>query len=333
MLAPNETWWGKKPAFERVTIRIIERTTALEANLLSGAIDMIAGELGLTLDQALAFEKRHGAEFDITFKPGLIYEHLDLNLDNPILADKRVRKALIHALDRAAISQQLFAGRQPVAQSSVSPLDWIHDPEAPAYGYDPARAKALLDEAGWSVIEDGVRYNAAGERLTLELMTTAGDRTRELVEQVLQSQWRQVGIDVRIRNEPARVFFGETVAKRKFTGAAMFAWLSSPESVPRTTLRSDQIPTEANAWSGQNYTGFKNAEMDELVDAIEVELDRAMRKDLWSRLQRLYVEELPVIPLYWRAQAYILPKWLGGVRPTGHLGTTTMWIEEWRDAR
>ncbi len=333
VLEPNGTWWGKKPAFERVTIRIIERTTALEANLLSGAIDMIAGELGLTLDQALAFEKRHGDRFDITFKPGLIYEHLDLNLDNPILADKRVRKALIHALDRAAISQQLFAGRQPMAQSSVSPLDWIHDPETPAYGYDPGRAKALLDEAGWSVLKGGVRYNAAGERLMLELMTTAGDRTRELVEQVLQSQWRQVGIDVRIRNEPARVFFGETVSKRKFTGVAMFAWLSAPESVPRTTLRSDQIPTQDNNWSGQNYTGFKSAEMDALIDAIEVELDRKKRKALWARFQRLYAGELPVIPLYWRAQAYILPKWLGGVRPTGHLGTTTMWIEEWRDSR
>ena len=333
VLEPSPTWWGAKPAFDRVTIRVIEKTTALEANLLSGAIDMIAGELGLTLDQALAFEKRHGARFNITYKSGLIYEHLDLNLDNPILADKRVRKALIHALDRETLSERLFAGRQPVAHSSVSPLDWIYDPDVPTYPYDPDQAKALLDEAGWSVIEKGIRHNAAGERLTLELMTTAGNRTRELVEQVLQSQWRQVGIDARIRNEPARVFFGETVSKRKFTGAAMFAWLSSPESVPRTTLRSDQIPTEANAWSGQNYTGFKNAEMDALIDAIEVELDRAKRKDLWSRLQRLYVEELPVIPLYWRAEPYILPKWLSGLRPTGHQGTTTLWVEEWRDAR
>ena len=164
-------------------------------------------------------------------------------------------------------------------------------------------------------------------------MSSTMTSTDWLVEQVLQSMWRQVGIDVRIRNEPARVFFGETVAKRKFTGAAMFAWLSSPESVPRTTLRSDQVPTEANAWSGQNYTGFRNAEMDALIDAIEVELDRAKRKALWSRLQRLYAEELPVIPLYWRAEAYVLPKWLSGVRPTGHQGTTTLWIEEWRDSR
>ena len=333
VLEPSPTWWGAKPAFDRVTIRVIEKTTALEANLLSGAIDMIAGELGLSLDQAIAFEKRHGGRFDITYKSGLIYEHLDLNLDNPILADKRVRKALIHALDRETLSERLFAGRQPVAHSSVSPLDWVYDPDVPTYPYDPDRAKALLDEAGWSAIEDGIRTNAAGRRLTLELMTTAGNRSRELVEQVLQSQWRQVGIDVRIRNEPARVFFGETVSKRKFTGAAMFAWLSAPESVPRTTLRSDQIPSADNNWSGQNYTGFKNARMDDLIDRIEVELDRGARKVLWGRLQRLYAEELPVIPLYWRANAYILPKWLEGVRPTGHLGTTTLWIEEWRDSR
>ncbi len=333
VLVRNETWWGQKPAFDKITVRVIENTAALEANLLSGALDMITGELGLTLDQALAFEKRNGARFDVMYKPGLTYEHLDLNLDNPILADKRVRKALVHALDRDSISERLFEGRQPVAHGSVSALDWVHDPEIPKYPYDPARAKALLDEAGWSDLKDGVRHNAAGERLMIELMTTAGNRSRELVEQVLQSQWKQVGIDVRIRNEPARVFFGETVSKRKFTGAAMFAWLSAPENVPRTTLHSESIPSEDNAWGGQNYTGYNNAEMDALLEIIETELDRPKRKALWSRLQRIYVEDLPAIPLYWRAAAFILPKWLSGVRPTGHQDPTTLWVEEWTDSR
>ncbi len=333
VLVRNETWWGAKPVFDKITVRVVENTAALEANLLSGALDMIAGELGLTHDQALAFEKRHGDRFDVIYKPGLIYEHLDLMLDNPILADKRVRKALIHALDRDSISTRLFEGRQPVAHGSVSPLDWVHDPTVSRYDYDPARAKVLLDEAGWSTLRDGVRHNAAGQRLTIELMTTAGNRSRELVAQVLQSQWKQVGIDARIRNEPARVFFGETVSKRKFTGAAMFAWLSAPENVPRTTLHSEQIPSEANAWGGQNYTGFANPEVDALLDAIEIEIDRTKRKALWSRLQHIYVAELPVIPLYWRAQAYVLPKWLSGVRPTGHQITTTIWVEDWADGR
>jgi peptide/nickel transport system substrate-binding protein len=244
-----------------------------------------------------------------------------------------VRRALVYALDREAISRELFAGRQPVAHASVSPLDWIHSEDIPTYPYDPARAAELLDEAGWSTLENGIRHNAQGERLSLELMTTAGNRSRELVQQVLQSQWRESGIDVRIRNEPARVFFGETVSRRAFTGLAMFAWLSSPESVPRTTLKSDGIPTPENGWGGQNYTGYRSAEMDELIDTIEVELDREKRRTLWHRLQALYATDLPVIPLYWRANAYVLPKWLDGVRPTGHQGTTTLWVEEWRDNR
>ena len=329
VLVPNPTWWGAPPAFEPITVLSIENTAALEANLLSGAIDMIAGELGLTIDQALAFEKRHGDRYNIIYKPGLIYEHVDLNSDNPILADKRVRRALIHGLDREALNGTLFGGKQPVAQTSVSPLDWVYDPDVPNYDFDPERAKALLEEAGWTPGSGGVRQNANGERLTLELMTTAGNRSRELVAQVLQSQWRDLGIDARIRNEPARVFFGETVGKRKFTGGAMFAWVSSPENIPRTTLYSDQIPTADNNWAGQNYTGFANAEMDAVIDAIEIELDRDKRKTLWSRLQRLYAEELPVIPLYWRANSFILPKWLKGVRPTGHLNSTTLWVEDW----
>jgi peptide/nickel transport system substrate-binding protein len=328
-LEPNPTWFGAPPAFDRIVVRTIENTAALEANLLSGAVDMIAGELGFTLDQALAFEQRNRERFSLIYKPGLIYEHIDVMLDNPILADARVRQALLLGADRKAISEQLFGGQQPVADSNVSPLDWVHSSEIPTYPYDPEAAAALLEEAAWQKGSRGIRQNADGQPLRLEIMTTAGNRSRELVQQVLQSQWREIGIDVTIRNEPARVFFGETVTKRKFTGLAMFAWLSSPENVPRTTLHSDQIPTEANGWGGQNYTGYKNPETDELIDAIEVELDREKRLALWAELQRIYAEDLPALPLFWRAEPYVLPNWLEGVQPTGHQGTTTLWVEEW----
>jgi peptide/nickel transport system substrate-binding protein len=330
VLRPNSSWWGKKPNFKRIVVRVIGNTAALESNLLSGSIDMISGDLGITIDQALAFDKRHGSKFNITYKPGLIYEHIDLNLDNPVLKDRRVRQALIHAIDREAISQQLFEGRQPVAHTNINPLDWIHTTDIPIYRFDPEKAARLLDEAGWSVKRRGIRHNKAGKKLSFEIMTTAGNRTRELVEQVLQSQWKQAGIDVRIRNQPARVFFGQTVTHRKFSSFAMFAWISAPESVPRSTMHSKHIPAKENNWGGQNYTGFKNAEMDSLIERIEVELNRDTRRDLWHRFQRIYADELPVIPLYFRANAYILPKWLTGITPTGHLGTTTLWVEEWK---
>jgi peptide/nickel transport system substrate-binding protein len=330
VLEPNPSWWGKKPAFNKIVVQVIENTAAMEANLLSGSIDYIAGELGLSLDQGIAFAKRHGEKFDVTFKPGLVYEHLDLNLENPILKDVRVRRALILALDRQAISDKLFEGRQPVADSFVNPLDWIHSRDTPKYSRDLARAGALLDEAGWAKKgADGIRMNEKGQRLSLELMTTAGNRTRELVQQVLQSQWREAGIDIRIRNEPARVFFGETVTKRKFTGMALFAWLSAPESVPRLMLHSEHITSARNNWSGQNYTSYSNPEVDKLLDAIETELDREKRRVLWARLQKIYAEDLPVIPLFFRADPFIVPKWLAGIVPTGHQDPTTYWVESW----
>jgi peptide/nickel transport system substrate-binding protein len=330
VLEPNPSWYGSKPYFRKITVRTIENTAALEANLLSGSIDYIAGELGLSLDQGLAFEKRHGARFDIQYKPGLIYEHIDLNLDNPVLKDRRVREALLLGIDRAAIARQLFEGKQPVAHSFVNPLDWIAATDLPPYPYDAARAGKLLDEAGWSKMQGGFRHNDKGERLSFELMTTAGNRTREAVQQVLQSQWRRIGVEVKLRNEPPRVFFGETVRRRAWSSMVMYAWLSSPESVPRSTLHSSSIPSAENNFSGQNNPALRNAELDSLIEKIEVELDRETRRLLWRRVQEIYMQEIAVIPLFFRSDPFVFPKWLTGIEPTGHQGTSTQWVENWR---
>jgi peptide/nickel transport system substrate-binding protein len=328
LLEPNPYWSGPKPAFRRVTIRAIENTAALEANLLSGTIDMIAGELGFPLEEAIAFEKRHADTYRFLYKPSLIYEHIDCNLSVAALADRRVREALILGLDREAMSRQLFAGQQPIADSFLNPLDAGYTSEMPHYRYDPERADELLEAAGWKRQAKGPRIDANGNRLTLELMTTAGNRSRELVEQVLQSQWRRIGVEARIRNEPARVFFGETLRRRQFQ-LAMYAWISSPENVPRSILHSSEIPGPANSFAGQNLSGFSSPEMDRILDTLELELDREKRRALWAEAQRLYATELPSLPLYFRSSVFVLPKWLSGVRPTGNQSATTLWITDW----
>ncbi len=328
LLERNPHWAGTPGSFPKITLRAIENTAALEANLLSGTIDMVAGEIGLPLDEALAFDKRHGAAFQIVYKPGLAYEHIDLNLDLPALADRRVREALLLGLDRDALTKSLFAGRLPVADSFVSPLDIGYTAEVPRYRHDPARAAALLDAAGWRAQPNGGRRNADGQALSVELMTTAGNRSRELVEQVLQSQWKKLGIDIRIRNQPARVMFGDSLRHRQFQ-LAMYAWISSPENVPRSILHSSEIPDAANGFVGENLPGYRNPEMDRILEALEIELDADKRKVLWAEAQRLYAIDLPSLPLYFKADAFILPKWLGGIRPTGNQYPTTLWVTEW----
>lgn len=330
VMTRNPYWYGKEPFFDRVTTKAIQNTSAMEANLLSGTIDMIAGELGLQLDQALSFESRHGEKFNIIYNPGLQYEHIDVNLQNPILADKRVRKALLHGMDREQMNQRIFSGKQPVADTSVSPMDRVASDNITKYEYDKEKAAALLEEAGWTDIRQGVRHNAAGEPLRIEIMSTAGNKTRELLEQIIQGQLKEIGIDLRIRNESPRVFFGQTTRERRFTGLALFAWVSAPENVPRSTLHSTEIPTAENNYAGQNYSTISMPELDAAIEAVEEGLTIEERRPHWETIQQIYSEELPVLPLFWRPNSYIFPHWLKGARPTGHLNVSTNWIEEWR---
>ncbi|TMJ25488.1 MAG: peptide ABC transporter substrate-binding protein [Alphaproteobacteria bacterium] len=329
VLEENPTWIGEKPHFKRLVVKIIENTAALEANLLSGSVDYALGELGLSLDQALAFEKRHKDKYDVVYKPALIYEHIDVNLDNPFLKDRRVRHAILMAIDRKAISDKLFEGKQPVADSDISPLDPMYSQGTRKYAYDPTAAKKLLDEAGFATIKNGFRTNSGGERFSIEITTTAGNKVREQVAQVIQSQLRQVGIELRVKAEPPRIF-SEALNRRNFNALAMYAWVSRPQGVPRSTLHSEEIPTAKNGWSGQNYPAYANPNMDQALDSAERELDKDKRRGLFAEIQRLYTDDLPVLPLFFRVDPFVIPKPLKGVRPTGHLNSSTLWIEQWR---
>jgi peptide/nickel transport system substrate-binding protein len=108
------------PYFDEVIWRIIPETNTLESNLVSGTIDAIS-PTGLSIDQAMQFEKRHQDQFNFYYTEGLVWEHIDFNLDNPILQDKRVRFALAYASNKEGIAQSLFHGRQPVAHGTEPP--------------------------------------------------------------------------------------------------------------------------------------------------------------------------------------------------------------------
>lgn len=329
VLERNPYWQGDPPAFRRIVVRVVESTAALEATLLSGGVDMVAGELGLPLEQALAFGRRHPDAFRVVTTPSLAYEHLDLNLENPDLADPRVRHALSLALDRDGICRFLFQGRQQPAAGFIPPPDRPFDASLPAIPFDPAAAARLLEQAGYR-LQDGIRVAPDGHPLAFDLLTTAGNRSRELVAQVLQDNWRRLGIDVRVKFEPPRILFGSTLTKRRYSGMVMYAEYSAPENNPRLQLHSEHVVRPENNWGGQNYTGYASPRMDALIDALEIEPDFAKRLPIWRAIQALYAQDLPAIPLYFRADAHIWPKQLEGVTPTGHEDPSTLWVEHWR---
>ncbi len=295
--------------------------------LLSGGIDYLAGEVGLSLEQAIEIEARHRDRFRFVYKPSLVYEHIAANLDHPILKDKRVRQALLLAIDRETILSEVYGGKNPVAHSFSLPEEALGEAGVLRYPHDPARAKALLDAAGWDTIRDGVRHDAAGQRLAFAFMTTAGNRGREHVQQSVQRQWREIGVEARIVNQPTAVLFDVTLKQRTFDGVVLKAWFRSPLSTGSFFLHSAQIPTAANNYAGQNYTGFRAA--DRVFDAL-ARAGGPERAALLAEMQKIYTEELPELPLHFRAEAYVMPHWLDGVEPTGHLDHSTNRVEFWR---
>jgi peptide/nickel transport system substrate-binding protein len=316
-----------KPKLDEIVWRIIPQTTTLEANLLSGSIDAIS-VIGLTFDQALALEKRLPERFELRITEALHLEHIDLNLENPILKDRRVREALLWAADRQAVVDTLFGGRLEVAHAGEPARSVYYNPEVPRRTFDPARARALLEEAGWLPGAGGVRQKD-GTPLRLTLTTTSGDKVRELVEEILVASWRSVGIDVVVQNQPAKILFGDTMRHRKFDGMVMFTWSKDPVQINEALWRCDQIPREDNGWRGQNFPGYCNPSLDVILKAMTRELDVQKRQKLGRELERILADDLPMLPLYFRAELSVVPRGFVGWRPTGLLQSMAWNAHEW----
>jgi len=332
VLTPNAHWKGRKPYFQKVTMRLVENTSALQANLLAGDVDTVApGNLGLSLDQHLALSKAHAARFDFTFIPSVAsFEHLAVKLDNRILADKRARQAILMAIDRKTMVAKLFDNRFQVAQSFKHPTQFGWDPKLKSYPYDPGASRKLLAELGYKPGADGYLVNASGQKFSIDLVSTAGNRVRELVEQVIQTQLKAVGIEVVINNEPARVMFGESLRKRTYKGLVLYQADHRLDSVPYEFFHSSFIPRAENNFTGTNYSGFSHPGMDKALTEALAALEPVDRAAAFKRILDIATEELPILPLYFPTTATLTPKWVTGMVNPKRWGSIALWIEDWR---
>ncbi len=286
------------PKIRRITWKVFPDGKTADANLLSGAVDTVSPNLGFTT--ALELERQVQGRVKVVRTGSVIWEHVDFNLDNPLLQDVRVRRALAHGINRVQISQQLLKWQQPVSHTYLSPRHPGYTEAVEKYPYDPARARRLLQEAGFAPGPDGVMRNAAGQRLQFEINTTAGDQIREQIEQIIQQQFRQLGVEITILNFPSRVLFGEVLPRRKFKGLAMYAWIFGPESDCNEYYTSEGIPNEGNNWMGSNYPAYRNAEMDRICGAISREIDEQKRNRLLNDSAKIFSRDLPALPLHYR---------------------------------
>lgn len=325
---PNPHWTQQPADIERIVLSFRDNAAALTQAVLAGEIDLapiVPG--GVDMERFLEIMDQHPDRFQYYAEPGSIFERIAVQLENPILQDVRVRQAILHGIDRETIVDTLFKGLQPVAHGFNSQVSPFYSPDVRHYDYDPEAAKALLAEAGWTPGPDGICVNGDGDRLAIELATTAGSASRETMALVIQSQLAESCIEITPRFVPLQEFNGVLARERQFPGLMMSSINFASAANPRILLGTEGIPNEENNWVGSNFSGYSNPEMDELLEKMESELHPQALLGYWRELENTFAEDLPILPLYFYATAAIMPKNLEYKRSA--YDPDQIWANEW----
>ena len=280
-------WRGDEyPVIRRLLFKFIANTNTRINQLKSGEVHVVA------LVPWDKYREIAGLpSLTIHKTRGNAYEHVTLNEQHfPPFADVRVRRALTYALDRELLTRTILDGLAPVAHGPIQPVSWAYTDQITRYAFDPARARALLDDAGWKVGANGIRQRE-GRPLAFTLITQAGFAIRENMAQAIERQLRDVGVDVTVQ-----LHDGTAISAIWFEGRfdAMLHWWQMPSDPELTTFfAADRTPP-----AGRNINYFKDDELTRLLYASDRTVDRAERTRLLHRAQQIVADAAPEIPLY-----------------------------------
>ena len=319
LLERNPSYWrgAGAPKIERLMFKFVPNTNTRVTQLKSGEVHVVAL---LPWDKYREVSTIAGTV--VHRMVGNAYEHVTLNQRRfTPFADVRVRRALAHAIDRELIARTILDGLAPVVDGPVQPPSWAYTGNVRRYEHDPAKAAALLDEAGWRAGANGVRAHN-GVPLSFTLMTQAGYAIRENVAQAIQRQLRDVGVDVKVQ-----LVDGTAISSIWFEGRfdAMLHWWQMP-SDPELTLffAADRTPP-----AGRNINYLSDERLTKVLYASDRTVDQEERRRLLGEAQQMIADLAPEIPLYNVTRLDAIPARLRGFKgnPTN---TGIFWnVHEW----
>lgn len=276
----SPSYWGGAPRLPRVVLKLIPEDATVSAELRAGNIDA-----GRILPEAYRSFQRE-PQVSVLRVPGDIFYWFAPNFRMPVFQDVRVRQAMALAINRPEMLRALYQGLGTVAQSPIHPSLWQFDKSLKGYGYDPAKAKQLLGEAGWTPGPDGI-VQKGGQRFKVKYGFLAGkDYQNQAL--LIQQYLRAIGIDVEVQAIERGDFFGRYFApggQIELVGIAWFNLLFPPQSELEDNFKS--------TGSGAQVLGYKNPEMDKLLDEAILTRDRARQKALYAQVQQLIIQDVP----------------------------------------
>jgi peptide/nickel transport system substrate-binding protein len=299
-----------RPYLDKIIFRSVPSREVAVAQLKAGEVH---GMWNLLEAQIPDLEK--DASIRIVATPGPSVERIEFNLAkpadpiadpkvaHPVLGDLNVRRALLLATPKQQIVDKLLFGKAKPGTSPVS-QGWASPKGLAQETYDPAKAKQLLEQAGWASGADGIR-SKGGVRAALTIVTTTGDKVREQVQQILVDEWRAIGVELQIKNQPSAVLLSGSYSAgdpRKKGSIDMWMYASSPGVDPHQTVNqrytTGNIPTAANGGAGQNYTRFSNAEVDRLIADAGATVEQPRRAKDYADALKILNDNVAIIWMY-----------------------------------
>ncbi len=289
-LRANPDYYRGRPYIERVVYRVIPDESTLFLELKSGGVDM----MGLT---PLQYSRQTSTPvFARDFRKyryvSNAYTYMGYNLEDPRFADVRVRRAFSHAINKQEIVDAVLFGLGRVAEGPYRPgTAWVND-KLPGYDYDPAKARALLAEAGWTDTDGDGIVDKDGKPFAFRILTNQGNDPRLKTATMIQKRLRDVGVDAQVRVLEWSAFINDFIDKRHFD-AIVLGWSLS--------LDPDQYDIWHSSKTGYkqfNFVSYKNAEVDDLLEKGRRTFDEAERKRIYDRLQEILYEDQPYTFLY-----------------------------------
>lgn len=310
----NEDFVLGRPHLDRVVFRVIPEQTTQLTELLTGGIDFFRA----VPPSEVARVKESDIARVIDY-PARSYTFLAWNSQNPLFEDPLVRQAMTMAIDRQQVVDALLYGYGTIAVTDVMPFQWEFNENLEPWPYDPARAKQLLAEAGWTDTDgDGV-IDKDRRPFRFELATNQGNDLREDILVIVQNDLAKVGIEV----QPRLVEWNTHIAalKRKDFEAAVSGWSVDFKFDPTEVMSCDAIEAK------YNYASYCNPKADSLMQLALITLDRAEAKPIWDAYQEIIHQGQPYTFLYYLTERVGVSQGLKDVTTDarGHLVSIAEW--------
>ncbi|MBI2156992.1 MAG: peptide-binding protein [Candidatus Rokubacteria bacterium] len=308
VLLANPDYFEGRPYLSRVVYRVIPSQATIFLELKAKGVDS-AGLTALQWKRQTDYPAFRKAFHRFQY-PANAYTYLGFNHKDRRFADRRVRQAFAHALNRRELIDGVLLGLGREATGPYKPGTWAYNPNVKTYPYDLEKARALLAAAGWTEKNAEGLLVKDGQPFAFELMTNQGNDERKKVAEIVQASLKELGVRVDIRIIEWASFLKEYIKKRRFE-AIILGW------------GIGQDPDQYEIWHSSktgpdelNHISYANPEVDRLLEQGRMSCVQAERTRYYHRLQEVLAEDQPIVFLYFRDALPVVSSRVKGIVPS-----------------